>query len=147
MGRDKPIVIIGGTLSVGRELTCWLCNFPYHHHSFLHNTELLSSPVATHELGRKLSTAALKGTIGKVTSSPIALTFDAIPSLPTQLMAHGIITAGGKFITVPHSPANNKNEGKLLHHWLSDGTIEVCHSSIHPRRFEWSLFSSVETEE
>jgi hypothetical protein len=120
----------------------------------LHNTELLSSLVATHELGRKLSTAALKGTIGKVTSSPIALTFDAIPSLPTQLMAHGIITAGGKFITVPHSPANNKNEGKLLHHvcgnfytppnhklsksfmpvsmeWLSDGTIEVCHSSMY----------------
>jgi hypothetical protein len=57
-------------------------------------------------------------------------------------------------MTVPHSPANNKNEGKLLHHvcgnfytppnhklsksfmpvlmqWLSDGTIEVCHSSMY----------------
>lgn len=133
----------------------WLASLSVFSHiittTFLHNNELLSSLVATHELVHKLSTAVLKGTTGKITS----LAFDAISSPDTQHIAHGIITAGGKFITVSQSSVDHKNGGKLLHHvrskfyappnhelckiflpvlmqWLSsDETIKVCRSFMH----------------
>src|SRR5882757_10413545 len=66
----------------------------------LHNAELLSSLGATHVLDRRLSTAALKDAVAKITSAPITLAFDAISLLDTQQSALDILTGGGTLIIV-----------------------------------------------
>ncbi|KAG2126311.1 chaperonin 10-like protein [Suillus clintonianus] len=146
----QPIVIMGGTSTLGQYATqlARLSGFsPLITTASFHNTELLSSLGATHVLDRKLSTAALKDAIAKITSTPIALAFDAISLPDTQQTAHDIITAGGTVITVRAPQVDNKSEDKVvqqvvgiihappnrelgksfmpvLTQWLADGTIK-----------------------
>jgi NADPH:quinone reductase-like Zn-dependent oxidoreductase len=123
----------------------------------LYNSELLSSLGATHVLDRRLSAAALKHAIAKITSTPITLAFDAVSLPDTQQAAHDILTAGGILIIVTEPtiedksddkevrlvwgsfhPISNHDMGKrfmpVLTQWLADGTIKVSRTSMQNTR-------------
>jgi len=103
---------------------------------------------------RSLSTTALKDPIAKITSTPIALAFDAVSLADTQQTAHDILLAGGTLINVTQPQLANKSENKAVHtvhgsfhplpnremdnkfmsvltQWLADGTVKVCRTSWH----------------
>jgi NADPH:quinone reductase-like Zn-dependent oxidoreductase len=123
------------------------------------NSEHLSSLGATHVLDRRLSTAALKHAIAKITSIPITLAFDAVSLPDTQQAAHDILTAEGILIIVSGLNLENKSDDKevrlvwgsfhppsnhemgkrfmpVLTQWLADGTIKVSRTSM---QIHWIL--------
>ncbi|KAJ8597487.1 medium-chain dehydrogenase/reductase like protein [Rhizopogon salebrosus TDB-379] len=161
-GRDKyagqPILIMGGASCLGQYAIQFarLSGFsPIITTASLYNSELLSSLGATHVLDRRLSTAALKHAIAKITSIPITLAFDAVSLPDTQQAAHDILTAGGILIIVMEPKLANKSDDKevrlvwgsfhplsnhemgkrfmpVLTQWLADGTIKPHRVEVVP---------------
>ncbi|OAX42517.1 GroES-like protein [Rhizopogon vinicolor AM-OR11-026] len=161
-GKDKyagrPIVIMGGTSSLGQYAIqlARLSGFsPIITTASLHNAGLLSSLGATHVLDRRLSTAALKDAVAKITSAPITLAFDAISLLDTQQSALDILTGGGTLIIVSARMVESKGDGKVIHtvfgsfhplpnremgkrfmpvltQWLAEGTIKLSTVEVIP---------------
>ncbi|KIJ59658.1 hypothetical protein HYDPIDRAFT_32992 [Hydnomerulius pinastri MD-312] len=147
----QPVVIFGGASSLGQyaiQLAKISGFSPIITTASLHNKDLLHSLGATHVLDRKLSAAALREEVAKITSSPITHAFDAISLEDTQQAAYDLLASGGKLAIVtppklkevegsgkqvtlvfgsfqlPHNRALGVQFMQELTKWLAEGTIK-----------------------
>ncbi|GBE88087.1 GroES-like protein [Sparassis crispa] len=99
----KPIVVFGGATSVGQYViqVAKLAGFsPIIATASLHNTDLLKFFGATHVLDRKLSASELVAAVGKITSAPVELVYDAVSESDTQNAAYDVLAPGGTLVIV-----------------------------------------------
>ncbi|KAL1940198.1 hypothetical protein VTO73DRAFT_9149 [Trametes versicolor] len=113
----KPILIIGGSSSVGQYAIqlAKLSGFsPIITTSSLRHEEYLKSLGATHVLERTLPSSSIEAEVSKlVGGKPVELVYDAISHADTQQLAYDILAPGGHLIIVLPDlvPAEKKNAG------------------------------------
>jgi len=117
----KPIVIIGGSSSLGQnalQLAKLSGFYPVIATASLHNTAFLQSLGATHVFDRALPFDALRAEIAKVTSAPTELVYDTISLLKTQRLAYGLVAPGGTLLLVLEDviPNDEKVAGREIKH-------------------------------
>lgn len=120
---DTPLVVLGGSSSVGRyviQLAKYSGFHPIITTSSLKHADELKSLGATHVIDRNASVVA---EVRKLTDKPISIVFDAVSSADTQQAGVDVLAAGGKLITV--TPVSVKAEDKEI-------IYVVGSASLHP---------------
>ncbi|OAX42731.1 GroES-like protein [Rhizopogon vinicolor AM-OR11-026] len=148
---DKPIVIIGGSSSVGSyaiQLACLSGFYPVIATASAYNERLVRNYGATHFFDRHLSGSQLKEAISRVTDRPIGVVYDAISLPETQPIGWGLLANNGILVLTlspsvkedegkgrkvistsgsPHMPQNKelgRNAWAMVEEWLSEGDIQ-----------------------
>ncbi|KAI1784383.1 GroES-like protein [Ganoderma leucocontextum] len=116
----KPVLIIGGTSTVGQYAiqAARLNKFsPIITTASPHNTARLAALGATHVLDRALSPAALAAEILRIAAgAPIELVYDAISYPDTQALGYEVLAPGGALVTTlpPSVPADKQTADKRI---------------------------------
>lgn len=155
----KPIVIIGGSSSVG-SYTIQLARlsgfYPIITTASPSNEDLVRDYGATHFFDRNLSGKQLMAAIGKVTDSPIKIVYDAISLPETQSIGWELLAKNGTLVlTLPATVKEDEGKGRkviqtfgsphaaqnkelcssswaMVEKWLSEGTIQPNKYEVLP---------------
>lgn len=113
--RGKPIVVVGGSSSVGQYVIqlAKLSGFsPIITTASLRNSEFLESLGANHVIDRKADVPTkVKEILGE---TPVELVYDAISEKDTQQQAWDVLTPGGTLVLVSREAFVDKNKGKTV---------------------------------
>ncbi|KAG2038991.1 chaperonin 10-like protein [Suillus americanus] len=153
----KPIVILGGSSSVGSytiQLACLSGFYPVVTTASPSNEDLVRDYGATHFCDRHLSENQLVAAISKVTDSPIRIVFDAISLPETQSVGWRLLAQNGILVLTlpvsvkedegrgrkaiytngdPHLPYNYelfRNSWAMVEKWLSEGIVQPNNHEI-----------------
>ncbi|KAG1833263.1 chaperonin 10-like protein [Suillus subalutaceus] len=162
-GAGKPIVIFGGSSSVGSyviQLARLSGFYPIIATASPSNEDLVKDYGATHFFDRNLSGKQLMAAISKITDRPIEVVYDAISAPETQVVAWELLANNGTLIvTVPASVKEDEGKGRkaihtfgyphvpqnqelwcsswaMLEKWLSEGTIQPNKYEVLPNGLE-----------
>ncbi|EJD07037.1 GroES-like protein [Fomitiporia mediterranea MF3/22] len=113
--RGKPIVIFGGSSSVGQYVIqlAKLSGFsPIIATASLHNSDFLESLGANHVIDRKADVPSkVKEILG---DTPVALVYDAVSEKDTQQQAWDVLGPGGTLVLILREAYVDKNKGKTV---------------------------------
>nr|BAK40869.1 medium-chain dehydrogenase/reductase like protein [Phanerochaete sordida] len=99
----EPIVVIGGSSSVGQQVIQFarLSGFsPIITTASPSNSALLKSLGATHIIDRSAPLSELPAAVQAITSAPVKVAYDAISAPDTQNAAYDVLAPGGKLVIV-----------------------------------------------
>ncbi|KAL5525546.1 hypothetical protein ACEPAG_6882 [Sanghuangporus baumii] len=138
--RGKPIVVFGGSTSVGQYVIQFakLSGFsPIIATASLHNTDLLKSLGASHVIDRNADVSAEAKKI--ISDTPIELIYDAVSEEDTQKQAWDLLAPGGTLVII--LPAK-VDKGKYKDKTLIDTVLGNVHAP-QTRQLGISLYSKL----
>ncbi|GJE89864.1 zinc-binding alcohol dehydrogenase family protein [Phanerochaete sordida] len=145
-GRGKyagePIVVIGGSSSVGQQVIQFakLSGFsPIITTASLHNSAFLKTLGATHVIDRAAPLSELTQAVQAITSKPVTVVYDAISYADTQNAAYDVLAPGGTLLVVlnPAVDAGKITPKKAIVHVL--GSVQLPNNRAVGRRLYANL--------
>ncbi|KAF7789616.1 hypothetical protein EIP86_000562 [Pleurotus ostreatoroseus] len=124
----QPILVLGGSSSVGQfaiQLAKLSGFSPIITTASLKHAEFLKGLGATHVLDRSLPAASIQSELGKITSEPFKVIYDAVSYEDTQNIGYDLLASGGTLIidTSPKIAESKRSADKNIAFILADPTI------------------------